>query len=468
MAMQPKNASDIITFTRSTAAWEWDWQGNYSEVAAGVMRIAHDPLTKSGSVTPQTLGTGSYTFATTYQYPIGKAVRVSADANNWMVGRVTASTPDSVTIWVSTPPVGAGTYSAWTLIVRRGIRVEEQRTNLLLHSADPTNAAWTKANATVGTSGTGPGGLAAKKLVESVGASVTPSISQFTTVAAGATVTGIRIVKAGERSFVRMQIASSGGTAYAASRFNLVDGAKVAGDSDVALNSATNVRSGSVNCGGGWWLLWLSCTLPAGAGNASFATRIVPDAVAFAYTGDGTSGIYIGPAQLEVGATPSSLIPTAASQVIRAADVPNVNTLAPWFNPLEGLLVARVIRESISPSQTLVALSGTSISTISLESGAGNPAQLRMRVSVDGVQVAIPVAANSSAAYTPIKMAAAYKKDFFSVSANGAPPAEDTSGTVPVVTRLEIGSVNNAARLNGIIEDITYHPRVQDTQQASA
>lgn len=464
MAMQPKNASDIITFTRSTAAWEWDWQGNYSEVAAGVMRIAHDPLTKSTSTTPQTLGTGSYTFAVTYQYPVGKAVRVSADAANWMVGRVTASTPDSVTIWVSAAPVGAGTYSAWTLIVRRGIRVEEQRTNLLLQSAagDAAITFGIGAGVTKGAGAAGSGISGGVSRAGSVAKNSSTGRAQQNAVVPAVTPHTASI-------FIRKPPSFNGeycAFGEAAESSGLVVFNPFSG---VIAATQSNVLAAKVTDFGAFWRIEVARAVAG----TTFAVAFYPFYNATGATTEG-SGIGSGYAhlvdgvQLELGSFATSTIRTTTAQVIRAADVPNVNTLAPWFNPLEGLLVARVIRESISPSQTLVALSGTSISTISLESGAGNPAQLRMRVSVDGVQVAIPVAANSSAAYTPIKMAAAYKKDFFSVSANGAPPAEDTSGTVPVVTRLEIGSVNNAARLNGIIEDITYHPRVQDTQQASA
>lgn len=440
----------LITFARSTAAWEWDWQGNYSEVAAGVMRIAHDPLTKSTSTTPQTLGTGSYTFAVTYQYPIGKAVRVSADAANWMVGRVTASSPTSVTILVSSPPTGAGTYSAWTLIVRRGIRVEEQRTNLAVQSGDFTSASWAKS---VG------GGLAVTPLAKGQRidfAATLDFISQATQSVAANTKHTVFVIAARNSGKAVLRLTTAASTHL------------IRATIDTAARTLTfkNVTGTGVFVGAtvtsfedGWDIYALTGEFTAA--QTGVGLMLVRELSA-------ETTITVLGAQFEAAPAPSSHIPTGASQVIRAADVPVVNTLAPWFNPLEGLLVARVIRESISPSQTLVALSGTSISTISLESGAGNPAQLRMRVSVDGVQVAIPIAANSSAAYTPIKMAAAYKKDFFSVSANGAPPAEDTSGTVPVVTRLEIGSVNNAARLNGIIESITYHPRVTDTQQASA
>lgn len=455
MAMQTKPFGDIVTFTRSTTAWDYDWQGFYSPVAANVPRIAHDPLTKSTSATPQTLGTGSYTFAVTYQYPVGKAVRVSADAANWMVGRVTASTANSVTIFVSSPPTGAGTYSAWTLIVRRGIRVEEQRTNLLLNSV-----------LAGGTSGVVGGGAVAPTGWSFSGP--TPN-GEITYAATPFGTLGVRFQATAQRPTFGRSVTALANTLYSYhARITALVGS-------VEIQNAVWAVGFPVDAVRTFWRNGVTVAgntiVAAGDHVAVIVTMGATAGTITARLGAGaqtnaTCDVTMTMPQVEAG-FPSSYIPTEGSQVIRAADVPNVNTLAPWFNPLEGLLVARVIRESISPSQTLVALSGASISTISLESGEGDPAQLRMRVSVDGVQVAIPVAANSSAAYTPIKMAAAYKKDFFSVSANGAPPAEDTSGTVPVVTRLEIGSVNNAARLNGIIESITYHPRVTDTQQAS-
>lgn len=171
--------------------------------------------------------------------------------------------------------------------------------------------------------------------------------------------------------------------------------------------------------------------------------------------------------QVEAG-LPSSYIPTEASQVTRAADVCSVNTLSPWYNSLEGTLVVKFIRASISPSQTMVALSGVSNSSITLESGSGSPGQLRLRVNDSSVQQAIPIGAQSSAAGVSIKMAGAYAANYFAVSVNGAAPEIDTGGSVPSVTRLEIGQLNGIAKLNGIISSITYYPRIIDVQQASA
>ena len=173
-------------------------------------------------------------------------------------------------------------------------------------------------------------------------------------------------------------------------------------------------------------------------------------------------------AQLETGAFATSYIPTLASQITRAADVCSVNTLSPWYNALEGSLVVEFVRGSISPSQTFATLRGAVNSTMTLESGSGAPGQLRLRVNDAGTQQAIPIALSSSTAGVPYKLAGAYRADYFAVSVNGQPADVDTSGTVPTVTRMEIGNVNSVAFVNGAISRLTYYPRVIDVQQASA
>jgi hypothetical protein len=186
--------------------------------------------------------------------------------------------------------------------------------------------------------------------------------------------------------------------------------------------------------------------------------------------GNGADGqqVYIWGTQLELGASATSYIPTGASQVIRAADVCSVNTLSPWYNALEGTLVVEFARGSIAPSQTFATLRGAFNSTMTLESGSGTPGQLRMRVNDAGTQQAIPIGSNSSAAGVPYKMAGAYAANSFAVAVNGQQAAVASSGTVPTVTRMEIGNVNSVAFINGTIARLTYYPRVIDVQQASA
>lgn len=458
MAMQPKNASDIITFTRLTAAWEWDWQGNYSEVAAGVMRIAHDPLTKSTSTTPQTLGTGSYTFAVTYQYPVGKAVRVSADANNWMVGRVTASTPDSVTIWVSGTPVGAGTYSSWTLIVRLGIRVEEQRTNLAARSSDLS--AWilngsatvtlddqqspggTQNADTLNTGTLGYSGINRASGLNIVAGSVSWSIF-------------VRHLSGGQKIRLGSDSAAAFGSGTAAL-------ATYSYDTNTFSSIGTAVTRTNVTIyPNGWRRIAVTATAIAAGNPAVVLYNGASAAASWAVWG----------LQLEQAAAESSYIPTGASQVIRAGDLPLVNTLAPWFNAAKGTLVVSGIKDA-----------GVSAlcNAVALDDGTGNNRiQLRHTGTTGGSGIVVVGGVAQAGSFAgpagswPIgesrKAALSYEENAFAFSCGGIAPLTDNAGAVPTVSRMVIGSAPGySSAFNGILENITYHPRVTDTQQASA
>ena len=439
-AYQPEG---LITFTRSTKAWEWDWQGNYSEVAAGVMRIAHDPLTKSTSTTPQTLGTGSYTFAVTYQYPVGKAVRVSAGANNWMVGRVTASSPTSVTIWVSTPPVGAGTYSAWTLIVRRGIRVEEQRTNLLLNS-DAFAFAYNASNRAVlspNASASIRGGVTADNLSNSSGA-VAVFNRPATPVTSGQPITDGFDIKFGAGQTGNLGVYFGGATSTGGVYRNIAvaNGVPSSGNGDTDITAL----------GAGWYRVTCSYTPTVSAVTQVFN---LPSGMSFD----------IGSAQITAGAAPCSYIPTEGSQVIRAADVPLVNTLAPWFNAAEGTLVVGCIpTPGLAGYRNVVTMGSSSQNQLYMSMGAAG-------VTAEGVSSATPALPGVP---PQIKAAMNYKAGSpVTYARNGELRVAPTS--LPGPTAFGVLAIGRASTysgdfFNGIIEDITYHPRVNDVQQAAA
>ena len=456
-------ATALITFTRPTAAWEWDWQGNYSEVAAGVMRIAHDPLTKSTSTTPQTLGTGSYTFAVTYQYPIGKAVRVSADAANWMVGRVTASSPTSVTILVSSPPTGAGTYSAWTLIVRRGIRVEEQRTNLLLSSVlaggtsgvvgagavAPTNWVFGSSGGLIAY-GTSPWGAASFLTTKTTTADRPFLQRTFATIANTAYTLSARVVSVSGVNQIADLIEPAGRPAGSSVTY-AVNGVVVSGTDMPSLKA--------------WDLI--STTVQVGATGGAVLLRL---GIGAARPTAPIGSVELTMPQLEVGASPSTYIPTEASQVTRAADVCSVNTLSPWYNAMEGTLVVDGIPLSAS---------GALANVVTLDDGtSNNRIHLRHTSTTSGsgivlvagvVQASFTSPANSWPIMASRKAAIAYKENSFAFSVSGGAPLTDSAGLVPAVSRMIIGAAPGySSASNGIISRITYYPRVIDVQQASA
>ena len=169
-----------------------------------------------------------------------------------------------------------------------GLLIEEQRTNLLTYSADFSNAAWVKSQATItATANIAPDGTqTASKLVEDT-ATAAHACRQNITVSSGASYTFSVYAKAGERSQIQIQYFD--GTTNKFPTFSLIDGTKQV-DGGIGTNWT------STNAGNGWWRFTISVTsagttaqcylYPASSGNNS-------------YTGNGYSGIFLWGAQLE-------------------------------------------------------------------------------------------------------------------------------------------------------------------------
>lgn len=462
-SMIDRTFSEIITFTRSSPGGVTNEFGQYVQRANNVPRLDHDPasLTTSTSTASFEASTATFILPTGHAFFVGDLFRATAVGGSiW--GIVTARSATSVTIYVRNS-TGTGEASSWTCIRPLGIRVEEQRANLLLRSVNFADAAWQKVNTAAVTVGVSSQGLPINTVSDNA-TLASHSITQLgsASVAGGTAVAVSIFAKAGSLGHAFLGI---GGTSTSANppfiSVNLATGA-------VAVVAGAVLLSGAVPVGDGWWRVFLVANVLA-TGSVVLDARLSLDGLWAnrVYAGSGQNALFTG-AQLELGASATSYIPTELSQVTRAADVCSVNTLSPWYNAIEGSLVAEFVRSAISPSQTFATLRGAVNSTMTLESGSGAPGQLRMRVNNAGTQQAIPIGLGSSVAGVPYKMAGAYKADYFAVSVNGGVPDVDISGTVPTATRVEIGNVNSVAFANGTISRITYFPRVIDVQQASA
>lgn len=335
----------------------------------------------------------------------------------------------------------------------RGLLIEEQRTNLLTYSEQFDNAAWTKAAVTVSTNIlTAPdGSLSADKITENT-ASSQHEVLRLVAVGAGSTHTYSIFMKKADRKYGYC------GLYIGAERYTIL----VDLDTGAVVNSYTGTetfRSSSVvSVGNGWYRLGVSMSsaaaanlyLVAGTSNSSNPTLINGRP---AFTGDGTSGIYIWGAQLEAGSFPTSYIPTVDSQVTRSADVASVNTLSPWYNATDGTIVVKATRFTTSNSILYQLINDTSNRIWCRSQGGGAVEQFVS--TVGGVNQAV----FSPAAALTHRSAFAYKANDFAVSLNGASALTDVSGSVPSgITRLDIGH-DAALRANGHIQSIEYYPR---------
>jgi len=174
------------------------------------------------------------------------------------------------------------------------------------------------------------------------------------------------------------------------------------------------------------------------------------------YTADGVSGFQYTLCQTETGSFPTSTIPTTTTALTRAADVASVNTLSPWYNATEGTLFAEFT--SAWASANIAGFSdGTNSNRIVVGTSSGPNSRLLITTLGSAVaSITVPYTLNTSA-----KAAGAYKENSSQFASNGTLGTEDTSCTIPSVSRLSIGcnTTLNDFFLNGYLRRITYYPR---------
>ena len=139
-----------------------------------------------------------------------------------------------------------------------------------------------------------------------------------------------------------------------------------------------------------------------------------------AITGDGSKGIYIYGAQLEVGSYPTSIIKTQGSAVTRSADVCNNAGNSNVFNDSEGVLFADV---------NFLTLTGGDY--FGLNDGSNNQRVLIQR-STTNINIYINNAVNLIGATSSLnnKIAVSYKANDYKLYLNGTKVATNTSSSV--------------------------------------
>jgi len=325
------------------------------------------------------------------------------------------------------------------------------QTNLLLQSEAFNVAPWAGVNTTVTANATvSPDGTAdADKLVEDT-ATTSHYVANGFTPANATTYTGSVYLKAAERGFAFVGF-SGGSMANTFVSVNLSTGV-------ITTAFGAPVSSSSTAVGNGWYRVTISLT-STGTTASNLDIRISTDGVWAnrSYTGNGTSGIFAWGAQVEVGAFATSYIPTAASQVTRAADIAVMqgSNFSSWYNQNEGTMYADYSKGNITASGRVVTISnGTNNNQIRF-SVVGRPDwQIVNGGSVEANVLGIDTSVNAV-----VKIAGVYKNNDVQASVNGTLRTEDTTATIPAVSIMHLGTNESlAGALNGTIKSISYYP----------
>ena len=323
-----------------------------------------------------------------------------------------------------------GEYKGWLL--------EGQATNLLLYSQDYSNASWAVINS-------------CSKSSSRITATQTLSAVYQTFSISAASVSRCfwaRIAKTSTSS--RMQL-----TGYCGGGTTIQKSITVSATTGSVISLSSGATGGCIDKGKEW-LVWISFS-DNGTNNSAFL-EIFPDTVS------GVNYVDVNGTQAEVGAYPTSYIPTTSAQVTRAADSLSIATSAFPFNAAEGTLYVEAITNASS-----VCPSGTHETLASLNDGSSSERSLLRRttttayidaVMVDGGVTQVNLNAGSAAAFSVARAAYAYKLNGCAEDMNGGAVVTDTSATIPTVTTLNVGSDwLGSFPFNAHIRHLAYFPR---------
>jgi hypothetical protein len=347
-------------------------------------------------------------------------------------------------------------YNPSTLAAQ-GFLVEEARTNLCLQSEDWGSATWSKSGSTITANATTAptGTTVADKLVEdtSTGTHITTqSISLGGSVDNSAYVISV-FAKASERT--RFQLFDNAQASSGITSFDLSNGTVVSG-------------TGTITAVGNGWYRCSVFPLKSTSITSTLTIRLISTGSTTNYTGDGTSGIFVFGAQLEVGAFPTSYIPTTTTALTRAADVASVNTLSPWYNASAGTVYA----EATGPIANIyrILAEGASAAdfrdfSLSFDGLRGN---FTSRFVTGNFDVLGP--ANSLTAGATVKLAGSYSSTSADLAYGGTLAVTKNAVTQRIpADRIFLGSrLGTSLQLNGHLRRLTYYPRTLSTAELQA
>ena len=338
----------------------------------------------------------------------------------------------------------------------RGLLVEEQRANLLLHSAAFDNASWIKDSLLAFGSGstvnatTAPDGTVTADLITSASATAQSGIGQASISFSATAYTWSIYIKPNGVRYVQLLWGSTTSTNYA--NFDLQSTTYVP-------TAGTYTAATIAPVSNGFFRITITSTAAAVTGGP-FCWFIDSGSAgrAASFTGDGIKGAYVWGAQLEAGSFATSYIPTGAATATRNADVASVSTQAFPYSATEGTVVA-----NFTPVYTSGPLGPYGVFSLHQAAASGsNRIDYRTGgvniVTVGGADQGMPSAGTPSVNVAS-KFAVGYKLNDYAAALNSGTVVTDATAAVPPMDAFTIGNLAGSVFLNGHIRQITYLPR---------
>jgi hypothetical protein len=236
-----------------------------------------------------------------------------------------------------------------------------------------------------------------------------------------------------------------------------------------AINVTSGLTASVEKFPNGWWRFSASAqaTATTSAPAQIRFTSSISDPFAN-YTGDGVSNLYVFGPQLEVGAFPTSYIPTQASTRTRAVDNAQITgrNFSEWYRPDEGSMFGIASRYPAVSSLTTTIFQvddGTILNRILIGTGSvGLAGQTFAVVITDGT----PRFSLNASGLNKNKISFAFKLGSYAASLNGLISSSNFQ-SMPMVQRALIGT-NGVNYFNGTISRLTYFPKRLPNAQLQA
>lgn len=339
----------------------------------------------------------------------------------------------------------------------RGLLMEESSSNYCAHSADFSDAAWSKLAITVSVNAlSAPDGTTTADMLVETAASSEHRVSYATGDLVNFSVaTASVFMKAGTRSVGRIMSINKAGV-YAWQYFDLATGTLG------AYGGVPFQRSSITPVGNGWYRCTLSFGVNSGATTPTMFIGVHQENNVGSYTGDGSSGLYVWGAQFEPQPWPTSYIPTNGATATRQYDSCYMDgaNFADWFNGNEGTMLASFERGIVAASE----YPGVWCFRQAFNAGSTNTIELFMNGLIG--QFLVRQANNTQVALTvntgvgKHTVICSYKQDDYAVETDSQELQADTAGQVPTgLAALCIGGNGSAISgevLGGHIKRLIY------------
>jgi hypothetical protein len=342
-------------------------------------------------------------------------------------------------------------------LLYHGLLLEPGRQNLTLQNTDLSTVDWTKGNAqVVQVAEAAPDGAAQSSAFTE--AALNTSHQVFNTIGPAVTAnfvyTNSLWIKANGRRYGDIGWVIGGSTSGVRASFDLLNGTISA---PLAIGAGTATASSIKRYPNGWFRVSVSGKLDAATITGYQILEIFESPGVPIYLGEVGKGFYVWGSQLEVGASPTSLIYTTVAAVIRAADTLTYPTTG-WLNALAGTMFADVGLAAPFQNNERIAVIEPS----------GDTANRLFDMFYDTSNVVnwfgsrlgaaqFSIAAGSPSSRIPVKAAGAYAANSANIAVNGVLGLLDTVATLPTgAFVLQVGHLDAASHLNGVIKSLKY------------